>query len=114
MKPTLAVGLVTLLVVSALAYALWGAQAAFAAGIFGALAVAIQLTALALVEPVKQGPIKPLIKRWGLGMGLRALGVVAIAVAVGLDRIHFPPLATAMGFLGVLLPLLFFEVRLLR
>jgi len=113
-KPTLGVGFVSVLVVSALGYALWGGQGAFAAGVFGALAVAIQLAALSLIEPVKQGPVKALIKRWGMGMGLRALGVVAIAVAVGLDRTHFPPLATATGFLGVLLPLLFFEVRLLR
>lgn len=108
------VGVVLVGLIAAISGAIWGAQAALAAGIFGALALAIQLTALALVDPVKKGPIKALIKRWGLGMGLRALGVVAIAVAVGLDRTRFPPLATAMGFLGVLLPLLFFEVRLLR
>ena len=114
MKPTLAVGLAALLVVSGLAYALWGGWAGLAAGIFGAMALAIQLTALALIEPVKQGPIKVFIKRWAVGMGLRALGVAAIAVAAGLDRDHFPPLATAMGYLGVLLPLLFFEVRLVR
>jgi len=114
MRPTLTVGLLAGVVVSALAYAIWGAQAAVAAAVFAALAVAIQLAALALIEPVKKGPIKALIKRWGMGMGLRALGVVAIAVAVGLDRTHFPPLPTALGFLGVLLPLLFFEVRLLR
>jgi len=113
-KPTLVVGLLAGLIVSALAYAIWGTQAAVAAALFAALAVAIQLGALALIEPVKKGPIKALIKRWGVGMGLRALGVVAIAVAVGLDRTHFPPLPTALGFLGVLLPLLFFEVRLLR
>jgi hypothetical protein len=47
-------------------------------------------------------------------MGLRLLGVVAIAVAAGLDPAHFPPLAAALGFLGVLLPLLFYEVRLIR
>lgn len=114
MRQTVPVGAVLIGMVAGISGAIWGAQAAFAAGIFGTLAVAIQLVALALVEPVKKGPIKPLIKRWGLGMGLRALGVVAIAVAVGLDRTYFPPLATAMGFLGVLLPLLFFEVRLLR
>ena len=42
------------------------------------------------------------------------LGVLAIALAAGLDPRHFPPLPTAAGFLGVLLPLLFFEVRLIR
>lgn len=114
MKQTVLAGLAVAALIASLSGILWGAQAAVAAGIFGALAVAIQLAALALIEPVKQGPIKALIKRWGMGMGLRALGVVAIAVAVGLDRTHFPPLATALGFLGVLLPLLFFEVRLLR
>ena len=36
------------------------------------------------------------------------------AVAAGLDPKHFPPIPTAAGFLGVLLPLLFFEVRLIR
>ena len=114
MKLTVTAGFLICVVLGAVSYAVWGAQGAVAAGIFGALAVAIQLAALALIEPVKKGPIKPLIKRWGMGMGLRALGVVAIAVAVGLDRTHFPPLPTALGFLGVLLPLLFFEVRLLR
>jgi hypothetical protein len=113
-RQTVLVGAVLIGLVAAMSGVIWGAQAAIAAGIFGVLAVAIQLAALALVEPVKKGPIKALIKRWGVGMGLRALGVVAIAVAVGLDRTYFPPLATAMGFLGVLLPLLFFEVRLLR
>jgi hypothetical protein len=113
-KQTAGAGLLIGLLVTGIAYALWGGWAGLAAGIFGAMALAIQLAALALIEPVKQGPIKVFIKRWGVGMGLRALGVAAIAVAAGLDRDHFPPLATAMGYLGVLLPLLFFEVRLLR
>jgi hypothetical protein len=47
-------------------------------------------------------------------MGLRLLGVVAIALAAGLDPVHFPPLAAATGFLGVLIPLLFFEARRIR
>jgi hypothetical protein len=39
---------------------------------------------------------------------------VLIALAAGLDPAHFPAVPTAAGFLGVLLPLLFFEVRLIR
>ena len=92
----------------------WGTQAAIAAGIFGAVALAIQLAALALLQPVKGAPFAKFMSRWGAGMGLRFLGIVAIALAAGLDRTHFPPLATALGFLGVLLPLLFYEVRLIR
>ena len=42
------------------------------------------------------------------------IDMVSDWVAAGLDPKHFPPIPTAAGFLGVLLPLLFFEVRLIR
>jgi hypothetical protein len=100
--------------ISGVAYRISGTQAAFAAGIFAGLALLIQVTAIALIRPVKQAPPRQFIKRWGLGMGLRLLGVVAIALAAGLDPVHFPAVPTAIGFLGVLLPLLLFEVRLVR
>ena len=114
MIPTLLTGVLLGGAISGVSYRIWGAQAALAAGIFAALALLIQLTAIALVHPVRQAPIKVFIKRWGLGMGLRLLGVVSIALAAGFDRPHFPPLPSAFGFLGVLMPLLFFEVRLVR
>ena len=114
MKLTAAVGLLIGAVLSGACYRVWGTQAAVAAGSFGALAIAIQLGALGLVQPMRGAPIPRFLARWGLGMALRLLGVVAIAVAAGLDPKHFPPIPTAAGFLGVLLPLLFFEVRLIR
>jgi len=114
MTPTAVVGTALTALVTALAWRLWGPQAAVAAGVFGLLAVGIQLAALALMKPVRGAPFSKFIARWGAGMGLRSLGIVAIALAAGLDRAHFPPLATALGFLGVLLPLLFYEVRLIR
>jgi hypothetical protein len=40
--------------------------------------------------------------------------VVLVGVAVTLDPERFPPLPTAFAFLGVLVPLLFLEVRLVR
>lgn len=107
-------GAVLTALLAGVAYAIWGAQAAIAAGSFGALALLIQLAAIALVQPVRQAPPKQFIKRWGMGMGLRLLGVVAIGLAAALDQAHFPPVPTAIGFLGVLLPLLFFEVRAVR
>jgi hypothetical protein len=113
-KLTAAVGLLIGAVLSGACYRVWGTQAAVAAGSFGALAIAIQLGALGLVQPMRGAPIPRFLARWGLGMALRLLGVVAIAVAAGLDPKHFPPIPTAAGFLGVLLPLLFFEVRLIR
>jgi len=114
MTPTALVGTALTALFAALSSRLWGPQAAVAAGVFGLLATGIQVAALALLKPVQGAPFSKFIARWGAGMGLRALGIVAIALAAGFDRSHFPPLATALGFLGVLLPLLFYEVRLIR
>ena len=114
MRSTALTGMLIGLVIVAGCWAIWGVQAAFAAGIFAALALLIQLAAISLVQPVTQAAPKVFIKRWGMGMGLRLLGVVGIALAAGLDQVHFPPIPTAIGFLGVLLPLLLFEVRLVR
>ena len=114
MIPTALAGTVLTALVAGLAWKVWGNQAAVAAGVFGLVATGIQIAALALLQPVKGAPFAKFMGRWGAGMGLRGLGIVAIALAAGLDRTHFPPLATALGFLGVLLPLLFYEVRLIR
>ncbi|MGQ0701554.1 MAG: hypothetical protein ACT4PM_00300, partial [Gemmatimonadales bacterium] len=59
-------------------------------------------------------PVTRFLTRWGVGIGLRLLGVIALALAVGLDPARFPPLPVALGFLGVLLPLLALEARLVR
>jgi hypothetical protein len=112
--PTLLAGVLLGGAISGVCYRIAGAQAAIAAGLCAALAVLIQLTALGLIQPVKQAAPKLFIKRWGAGMGLRLLGIVALALAIGLDEAHFPPIPSATGFLGVLLPLLLFEVRLVR
>jgi hypothetical protein len=47
-------------------------------------------------------------------MGLRVGGVVVFLVAVLVDRELFPPVPTALGFLGVLIPLLFAELRFVK
>jgi len=112
--PTLLVGLLLGAIASGVAFRIWGSQAAVAAAIFAALALAIQIAVIALLRPVRGLPFKRFLTRWGAGMGLRFLGVVAIALAAGLDPRHFPPLAVATGFLGVLVPLLLLEVRVIR
>jgi len=114
MSRILLLGVVLLVVMTLVAGRLWGAQAAIAAAVFAGLAIAIQVGALALMRPARHEKVEKFLKAWGLGMGLRLAGVVAIAVAAGLDPTRFPPLAAALGFLGVLLPLLFYEVRLIR
>jgi hypothetical protein len=110
----LGLGLALTALVTGLLYLGWGREAVLPGLVFGLIATGIQVASVALVRPVFAGETVPLLKRWGLGMLLRVLGVALVAVAVTVDRIHFPPLPTALGFLGVLVPLLFLELRLIR
>lgn len=107
-------GLVLTAVVSGTLFLVWGDPALIPAVAFGLLATAIQLAASALVRPVLEAPVRDLLRRWAYGMALRLVGVILFAVAVALWRDVFLPLPTAFGFLGVLVPLLFTEIRLLR
>jgi len=110
----LLLGMALTLLVSWLLVLSWGREALLPGLIFGLIATAIQVISVALVRPAFTGETVRLLKRWGLGMLLRIVGVALVAVAVTLDRSLFPPLPTALGFLGVLVPLLFMEVRLVR
>jgi hypothetical protein len=110
----LAIGLGLTALVTGLLVLGWGPNALVPGLIFGLIASAIQAISVALVRPVFKGETVRLLKRWGLGMLLRVVGVALVAVAVTIDRTLFPPLPTAFAFLGVLVPLLFLEVRLVR
>ena len=110
----LGLGIALTALVSGLLVLAWG-QGAFLAGlVFGLIATAIQVISVALVRPVYAGETVRLLKRWGVGMLLRGLGVALLVIAITIDRGLFPPLPTALAFLGVLVPLLFMEVRLVR
>lgn len=93
---------------------LLGPVALLPAAVFGGVATAIQLAAVRVLGRAWQGSTTEFFKGVGAGMALRLLGVVLMALAIILDRAHFPPIPTAAGFLGVLLPLLFLEVRFVR
>jgi hypothetical protein len=110
----LGLGIALTALVSGLLVLGWGQDALLPGLVFGLIATAIQVISVAMVRPVWAGETVRLLKRWGLGMLLRGLGVALVAVAVTLDRVLFPPLPTALAFLGVLVPLLFMEVRLVR
>jgi hypothetical protein len=91
----------------------WGRPAVPAALIFGGLATVIQ----AVAHRLKQQPTSvrsPFPAGWLWGTALRLGGVIAIAVAVVWNRQLFPPLPTALGYLGVLIPLLALELRRTR
>jgi hypothetical protein len=60
------------------------------------------------------GPRDPFPPGWLWGTALRFGGVILLAVAVLLNRKLFPPLPAALGYLGVLIPLLVLELRRTR
>jgi hypothetical protein len=91
-----------------------GVRAGLAALVFGGLATALQTAAVVVMRPAIGGSAATLFKRHGAGMGLRLAGVAMIPIAVLLAPDMFRPLPTAFGYLGVLVPLLFFETRLFR
>ena len=107
-------GLGLTVVVTAVLTLTFGRHAVVPGLTFGGLATIIQWAAVLVVKPAMGGPLDRLMFRWSIGMGLRLLGVGLFVVAVLLSRDIFPPLLTAFAYLGVLVPLLFTEIRLLR
>jgi len=107
-------GLVLTALASAVLVSVFGRGVLVPVLLFGALATAIQVAASALLRRAAGQPFERLLKAWGLGMGLRMLGVTLFLLAVVADRVHFPPLPTALAFVGVLIPLMFSDLRTIR
>ncbi|MGH7538010.1 MAG: hypothetical protein ACREMF_05210 [Gemmatimonadales bacterium] len=84
------------------------------AAIGGGVATLAQLVAVALLRPVMQASQPEFMARWYAGMGIRALALGMLLAIAATHRAALPLLETALGFLGVLLPLLFLETRFLR
>ena len=107
LKGGLALSLGAALVGSLLA----GWRGALAAGAFGLIATAIQVLAARSMTPQTTRTRGEFVKSWAGGAGLRMLGVIAVGVVIWLNSAQFPALPAAMGYLGVLVPLLFYEAR---
>ena len=84
------------------------------AAIGGAVALVAQLAAVGILRPAMTAPQPVFMARWLGGMGIRALALGALLAAVVTYRAALPPLPTMLGFLGVLLPLLVTETRVLK
>jgi hypothetical protein len=80
----------------------------------GAVALASQLAAVALLRPAMAAPNPEFMARWLGGMGIRALALGTLLAVSATHRAALPLMATMLGFLGVLLPLLFVEIRFLK
>jgi hypothetical protein len=107
----LKVGLALSLGAAAVGTLLAGWRGAVAAGSFGLIATAIQLLAARSMQGRDDAPIRDYMRGWAGGTGLRMLGVVLVGVVIWLDSASFPPIPAAMGYIGVLVPLLFYEAR---
>lgn len=112
MKHT-ALGVSLTAVVSGAVWGVWGGPAVPSAAVFGLVATLIHVAAVGLLRPALVPPFDRLAKRWAMGMGLRLGGVGALAVFVLRDPGPELALASAFGFLGVMIPLLFSEMYLL-
>ena len=114
MTRTLALGLALTILVGGIAAAVWGRTAMVPAAVFGLLSTGIQLLARWCNARWAPGPTTMFPKGWLYGMALRLGGVLLFAAAVFAWRTVFVPLPTALGFLGVIVPLLFLELRTTR
>jgi hypothetical protein len=77
------------------------------AALGGGVALVAQLWAVALLRPKMRAPNPEFMARWLGGMGIRLLGV-------GIVLIVSRTVPALLGYVGVLLPLLFLETRFLR
>ena len=85
-----------------------------AAGIGGGVALVAQTWAVLLLRPVMRAPNPQFMARWLGGMGIRLAGAAAVLIVAVTYRALLPPLPAVLGYLGVLLPLLFLETRFLK
>jgi hypothetical protein len=107
-------GLVLTLLVSLGLRLHWGDRALLPGVVFGVLATLIQVLAVRALLRGFHGSTTEFFRGVGTGVVLRMGGVVLFAIAVLLDPGHFPAVPTGVGYLGVVIPLLFLEARFVR
>jgi hypothetical protein len=96
------------------AFYAWGSTAIVPCVAFGLLATLVQLGATRLVLAARADQFGVFAQRWAIGMLLRLVGVALIPVAALASPPLFPAQPAAFGYLAVLLPLLYWETRLVR
>ena len=109
MKPVL-----RLLALGVVLIAVAGWIGGWPAAIGGGIALAAQLWAVALLGPAMHAPTPQFMAKWLGGIAVRALAAGAVLVWAATHRESLPVLPASLGFLGVLLPLLFLETRFLK
>jgi hypothetical protein len=103
-----------MVVLAAVAGLARGGDAAFASVCGSWLALLAQVAAVGLLRPAMGARTPAFMRRWGAGMAVRGASLLMLAGQMVLLHAAFPVLWMAVGYLGVLLPLLFLETRFLR
>jgi hypothetical protein len=101
--------LVTLALVGTLGSASW-----LPGLVMGGAATLVELLAARRLVRGLSGSTSDAMLGFAAGLVFRLIGVGLFVGLVLWDRTVFPPLATALGYVGVLIPLLFLETRLIR
>ena len=91
-----------------------GRGALLASLVMGGAATLLQVAAIRALGQGYRGNTAAFFKAFRTGLALRMLGVLLVLLLVLVDRERFPPLPTAFGYLGVVIPLLFLEARFVR
>ena len=105
---------VLLLLLGGVMVAVAGVLGGRGAAVGGLVALGAQLAAVALLRPAMRAPQPAFMARWLGGMGIRALVLGALLTYAATHRAQLAPLAASLGYLGVLLPLLFLETKFVR
>jgi len=95
-------------------FALGGFSGLVAALIGASIASAAQIAAVVLLKPAMHAPAGTFQQRWVLGMAVRFMSFVALAVLMILMKETLSPLWLASGYLSTMLVLLFAETRFLK
>jgi len=102
------------LVIAAVAAVEAGGAGLAAALVGGGIASSAQLTAVALLRPGMRAGTPEFVRRWATGIAIRGGSAAVMVVVVFATRSLLPPLWVALGFLTVLLTLLYAETRFLE
>ncbi len=73
----------------------------------GLMATVCQVVAVALLQPKMKAPTPEFMRRWFGGIGIRLAGLATALILLS-------PLQGGLGYVGVLLPLLFTETLFLK
>jgi hypothetical protein len=108
------VGSAVELVVAALALVNAGVMGLAAALVGGGIATSAQVAAVALLRPGMKAETPEFVRRWASGIAIRGASALVLVALVVATKTVLPPLWMVVGFLAVLLTLLYAEMRFLE